>query len=95
MNTPENFNKSQSVRLNEAREYIRWLRKKSKNQEYDLPTLAQLKIAKNTGIYFGGKEWTKEGWIYDPILDKVEKHPKSGEIAFFRVVDNSPGRKRE
>lgn len=95
MSSPENPNESKSVTFNEAREYIRWLRKKSKNQDLDLPTLAQLKAAKNTGIYFGGKEWTKEGWVYDPILDKVDKHPKSDVMAFFRVVDNSPGRKRE
>ncbi len=84
----EDENQPTIVSLNEARAYIRWLSKMEK-KKYILPTLVQLKAVKESGAAFlAGKEWTLEGWIYDPILDKTEKHPKFSDRAAFRVVED-------
>lgn len=91
MPNPEDEHSPIKVSFNDARSFIRSLRKQHKDFTLDLPTLAQLKTALqvSTEIVSMGKEWTQEGWIYDPILNKVDKHPKSGATAAFRVVKNS------
>lgn len=86
----ENEKSPQKLTINDAKAFVRFMRKRTGTQSLNLPTLEQLKIAQQTNqIVMMGKEWTQEGWIYDPILQKVNKHPKSQEVAAFRLVDNT------
>jgi hypothetical protein len=53
----------------------------------DLPTQTQLIRGLETGlIEITQKEWTREGYIYDPVSNTFEMEPKVDSRAGFRLV---------
>lgn len=89
MEKRENDSQPREVTFEEAQAYVQWLSQKH-GVVYTLPTLEQLKAAQSTNqIVMFGKEWTKEGWVYNPILKTVVKKPTSTLKASFRVVKHS------
>ena len=77
------------ITLTLARAAVLGMRMQERDTSYRLPTVAEAKYMKmSPGITFLGKIWTEEGWIYDPILDKVEEHPKLTDTATVHMVRN-------
>ena len=87
-NPLENNNQSKVVTLEQAQAFLKW-RSNQDRTNYQLPSADQLKYALSRSLITAiGREWTSEGWIYDPKQDKLNKNPGRIATAFFRAVIN-------